>query len=31
MPIPAFFTFFNQSEIVEDTTGLCGLTKLGKS
>ena len=26
MSIPAFFrTFFNQPEIVEDTTGLCGL------
>ena len=32
MSIPAFFRiFFNQPEIVEDTTGLCGLTKLSKS
>ena len=32
MSIPAFYRiFFNQPEIVEDTTGLCGLTKLSKS
>ena len=32
MSIPAFFrTFFNQSEIVKNTTDLCGLTKLRKS
>ena len=32
MSIPAFFrTFSNQPEIVDDTTGLWGLTKLGKS
>ena len=32
MSIPAFFkTFFNQPEIVEDTNGLCGLRKIGKS
>ena len=32
MSIPAFLrTFFNQPEIVEGTTGLCGFTKLSKS
>ena len=31
MSIPAFLRkFFNQTEIVEDTTGLCGLTKHSK-
>ena len=32
MSIPASFrTFFNQTEKVVDTAGLCGLTKLSKS